>query len=282
MGGPAAEQRSAATQRISLHFAVKCRLHTHTYILLRCLQNRLQPQCNPKTKQRCQRHRLQPRPRRSALLSLSSILILSLPHSLALFIFVHCISWGALSWLLLLPACDCSCSLLFIGALSHSLFLSSFLPHPKGFLFSFPLTVLLLCLGCCCCYLYCTVSAAFSAFYFLLFGCFRLLLLPAAQGVSLFCFVLALFGYFWIATLRGVRTWVSDEWLWVKGGLRVDWYRAFTHRTIVRILCSKSVRQLPGNNFKQFMNGNCRFVFRYLRPRGVTRVQLILGVVTLP
>lgn len=48
MGGPAAEQSSAATQRISLHFAVKCRLHTHTYIQLRCLQNRLQPQCNPK------------------------------------------------------------------------------------------------------------------------------------------------------------------------------------------------------------------------------------------
>lgn len=47
----------------------------------------------------------------------------------------------------------------------------------------------------------------------------------------------------------------------------------------------KSVRQLPGNNFKQFMNGNCRFVFRYIRrrnrKRGVPRVQLILGVVTL-
>lgn len=172
-------------------------------------------------------------------------------------------------------------------ALSHTLSLSSFLPHPKGFLFSFPLTVLLLCLGCCCCYLCCTVSAALllslpSTSFIRLFGCFRLLLLPAVQGVSLFCFVLALFGYFWIATLRGVRTSVSDEWLWVKGGLRVDWHRAFTHRTIVRILCLKSVRQLPGNNFKQFMNGNCRFVFRYVRPRGVTRVQLILGVVTLP
>lgn len=222
MGGPAAEQRSDAA-----HFSTLCcqmpPSHTHTYIQLRCLQNRLQPQCNPKNKQRCQRHWLQPRPRRSALLSLSSTLILSLPHSLALFSFVHCISWGALSWLLLLPGCDCSCSLLFSGALSHSLSLSSFLPHPKGFLFSFPLTVLLLCLDCCCCFLCCTVSAALllslpSTSFIRLFGCFRLLLLPAVQGVSLFCFVLALFGYFWIATLRGVRTSVSDEWLWVKGG----------------------------------------------------------------
>lgn len=84
---------------------------------------------------------------------------------------------------------------------SLTLSLSSFLPHPKGFLFSFPLTVVLLCLGCCCCYLCCTVSAALllalpSTSFIRIFGCFRLLLLPAVQGVSLFCFVLALFGYF--------------------------------------------------------------------------------------
>lgn len=86
----------AAQRSDAAHFSTLCcqmpPSHTHTCIQLRCLQNRLQPQCNPKKKQRCQRHRLQPRPRRSTLLSLSSTLILSLPHSLALFIFVHCIS----------------------------------------------------------------------------------------------------------------------------------------------------------------------------------------------
>lgn len=92
----AAQQQSSAAQRRSAFLYTLLSnaafTHTHTCIQLRCLQNRLQPQCNPKKKQRCQRHRLQPRPRRSALLSLSSTLILSLPHSLALFIFVHCIS----------------------------------------------------------------------------------------------------------------------------------------------------------------------------------------------
>lgn len=89
----AQQQSSAATQRISLHFAVKCRLHTHTrtYSCAAC-RTGCSRNVTQKKKQRCQRHRLQPRPRRSALLSLSSTLILSLPHSLVLFIFVHCIS----------------------------------------------------------------------------------------------------------------------------------------------------------------------------------------------
>lgn len=101
----AAQQQSSAAQRRSAFLYTLLSnaafTHTHTCIRLRCLQNRLQPQCNPKKKQRCQRHRLQPRPRRSALLSLSSTLILSLPHSLALFIL--CIAY------LEARSADCCC-----------------------------------------------------------------------------------------------------------------------------------------------------------------------------
>lgn len=117
----------AAQRSDAAHFSTLCcqmpPSHTHTYIQLRCLQNRLQPQCNPKKKQRCRRHRLQPRPRRSALLSLSSTLILSLPHSLALFIL--CIAY------LEARSADCCCcqaanaaAVYSSVALSHTLSLS--------------------------------------------------------------------------------------------------------------------------------------------------------------
>lgn len=63
------QQSSAARQRISLHFAVKCRLHTQahkrTYSCAAC-RTGCSRNLTQKKKQRRQRHRLQPRLRRSA------------------------------------------------------------------------------------------------------------------------------------------------------------------------------------------------------------------------
>lgn len=87
----------AAQRSDAAHFSTLCcqmppsHTHTRTYSCAAC-RTGCSRNVTQKKKQRCQRHRLQPRPRRSALLSLSSTLILSLPHSFALFSFVHCIS----------------------------------------------------------------------------------------------------------------------------------------------------------------------------------------------
>lgn len=89
------------------------RASTHTSIQLRFVQNRLQPQFNPK-KKRCQPGAL--------LSSLSSARSLTL----CLVLFLLCIAY------LEARSADCSCSRL------SSLSLSCFLPHPKGILFSFP------------------------------------------------------------------------------------------------------------------------------------------------
>lgn len=196
---------------------------TQTYIQLRCLQNRLQPQFNPKKKTAPSASQI------AAPAATQRSALLSSTLSLVLFFIGHCISWGAGS----ADCCDCSCSLLSRCALSHSL--SSFLPHPKGFLFSFPFTVLLLWICWCYCYL----------------GCFLCLLLPSfvSSAVFGFCFSLlckvchffVLFLHF-LATSACNTAWRKDlsEWWKVVGkrAVRGDWDR---HRTIVSFAWKPSV-----------------------------------------
>lgn len=149
------------------HTHVKTHQHTHIQVYscvpcrTGCSRNLTQ-----KKKQLCQPGAL--------LSSLSSPRSLIL--CLVLFSTVHCISWGALSWL----------------QLQFALSLSSFLPHPKGFLFSFPLLL--------------SLSFHFSSAFFGF--CFCLCLL---QGVSLFCFVLAFLATFPLQLMQHKDVWVNGN-----------------------------------------------------------------------
>lgn len=134
----AAQQQSSAAQRRSAFLytllSKAAFTHTHTYIQLRCLQNRLQPQCNPKKKTALSPSQIAApaAAQRTLRLKLHSHTLSPTLSRTLYFCALHILRRAQLT----AAAARLRLQLQFTlhwRSLTLSLSVSSFLPHPKGF-----------------------------------------------------------------------------------------------------------------------------------------------------